>query len=159
MSKAYDRVEWKFLEIIMLAMGFDVKFVDVVLRCISTVSFFTVINGKPVDFFLPSRGLRQGDPFSHLFVAYNSFIFGDASHNQAIEVRCILATYEAASGQQINLEKILMGFRKNTRVKDQDVVKQILGVGEVEKHGKYLGLPVVTGKSKKEIFDDLQEWV
>lgn len=39
MSKAYDRIEWKFLQAIMLRMGFAEKWVDLIMLCISTAQY------------------------------------------------------------------------------------------------------------------------
>ena len=39
MSKAYDRVEWVFLEKAMMHLGFSGKFVNIIMSCIKTVSF------------------------------------------------------------------------------------------------------------------------
>lgn len=36
-------------------------------------------------------------------------------------------------------------------------IKTILGVTEISKHNKYLGMPATVGKSKKEIFGVLKE--
>jgi hypothetical protein len=69
MRKAYDRVEWQYLEAIMLRLGFDVEWVKLVMRMISTVSFSVLFNGTPLESFRPSRGIRQGDPISpYLFL-------------------------------------------------------------------------------------------
>ena len=64
MSKAYDRVEWVFLEEMMVKMGFPMPFIRVIMHCVSTASFALLINGQPSRMFCPSRGLRQGDPLS-----------------------------------------------------------------------------------------------
>ena len=69
MSKAYDRVEWSFLKLLMLRMGFHEKWVDLMMMCITTVSYSLLIDGETTEKIIPSRGIKQGDPISpYLFL-------------------------------------------------------------------------------------------
>jgi hypothetical protein len=65
MMKAYDRVEWVYLEAIMKMLGFCDSFVRQVMTGVTTVSFSLLFNGGRSSEFHPCRGIRQGDPISH----------------------------------------------------------------------------------------------
>ena len=58
MDKAYDRVEWIFLEKIMLRMGFHKHQVDLIMTCITTVRLTVQHNGRELDQIMPRRVLR-----------------------------------------------------------------------------------------------------
>lgn len=69
MSKAYDRMEWNFLEVMLCRLGFIEKWINLLMPCVRTVTCSILLNGRPYEHIAPSRGLRQGDLLSpYLFI-------------------------------------------------------------------------------------------
>lgn len=68
-SKAYDRVEWYFLEKAMRYLGFSEDWIRIMMECVKSVQYQILINGTPYGEIKLTRGLRQGDSLSpYLFV-------------------------------------------------------------------------------------------
>jgi hypothetical protein len=63
LSKAYDRVDWGFLQCLLEKLS---RWVQWIMTCVLTVRYSVRFNGMPSYSFSPSRGLRQGDPLSHI---------------------------------------------------------------------------------------------
>lgn len=57
MSKAYDRVEWCFREVLLDKLGFERVWINWVMACVSTVSYSVLLNGRSHGYIKPERGL------------------------------------------------------------------------------------------------------
>ncbi|XP_021725132.1 uncharacterized protein LOC110692446 [Chenopodium quinoa] len=111
MSKAYDRVEWGFLE-----------------RVIYVVPTKGLRQGDPIS---PYLFLIVADAFSTMLskAANDRLIHG-------ARVSDIISKYERASGQSVNLTKTDVIFSKGVIESRRREIVDILGVREVDKHEK-----------------------
>ncbi|KAK3218733.1 hypothetical protein Dsin_012703 [Dipteronia sinensis] len=187
MSKAYDRIER-----MMRKLGFSDRWISLVMRCISFVSYSFVLNGTVCGLVHPSKGLRQGDlllPYlflicaegfsslisqavsmreiqgfqcsrngltiSHLFFADDSLLFAQATDYNCKSIRRILDTYARASGQVINFAKLAMCVSPSVSSHECTRLAAFIGIGVVDCHESYLGLPCLAGMRKKEIFSGI----
>jgi hypothetical protein len=69
LSKAYDWVDWCFLEKALVKLGFNSTWVQWTMACVSSVRYSIRFNGVLSEPFRPTHGLCQGDPLSpYLFL-------------------------------------------------------------------------------------------
>eukprot|EP00253_Pinus_taeda_P031311 PITA_31311 len=66
LSKAFDRVSWLFIKMILIHLGFPHAYITWIMACLTSPSFSILINGSATPFFHSKRGLRQGCPLSPL---------------------------------------------------------------------------------------------
>lgn len=59
MSKAYEKMEWNYLKRVMEEMGLNVRMVNLIMGCVTSASFFILINETPKGHIISNRGLRQ----------------------------------------------------------------------------------------------------
>lgn len=77
MSKAYDRVEWAFVSQVLQRLCFHEKLINLVMQCITTVSYSFLINETAYGSVTPQRGIRHGDPISpYIFILCGEVLTG-----------------------------------------------------------------------------------
>ncbi|KAL5538284.1 hypothetical protein UlMin_045689 [Ulmus minor] len=105
MSKVYDRVEWQFLEGMMIKLGFATQWVELVMHCASWVSYSFLINRE-----------------------VEGLIFCRAKMNDCTHLRGYLDNYSKVSGQLINFDKSALSFSTNTLVRDRNAIYNLFGI-------------------------------
>ncbi|XP_020173489.1 uncharacterized protein [Aegilops tauschii subsp. strangulata] len=135
MMKAYDRVEWQYLKSIMLKLGFNTRWVDIVMSLVTPTA----------------------PPVSHLLFADDSLLFFKANGMGANEVHHVLETYCQATGQRINHTKSSIYFSKGVPDSVRQEIKDVLHVPNETLNEKYLGMPSDIGSSKYGAFKYLKD--
>lgn len=189
MSKAYNRMEWSFLESVMRSIGFRKFFIRLLMLCVTSISYFILDNGEPKGmimfrgdplssflFLLCSEGLnglifkatREGDIRGYSLCSRSPrlthLLFVDDSllfckANQQ-DCRKILDILETCWNTEG--DKSIQARRLFSLVKllwRTAVIKEALGVQEIHQYEKYLGLPSLIGWNKKASFDYIKERV
>ncbi|KAL0406666.1 UNVERIFIED_CONTAM: hypothetical protein Slati_3980500 [Sesamum latifolium] len=165
-SKAYDRVERRFLESVLIRLGFHPRFVSLIMTCVTTVSFSYLLNEAFSGMIhkVETEGHIERIAVSrialtvpHLLFADDTLIFCQASLEALSCIRGILQSFENASGLKINTYKSAMVFSRNVEEDSRFELANILGVTVAPKHDKYIGLPTVVGRSKRELFEGIKD--
>ena len=69
LEKAYDRLSWSFIRDTLEKLGVPNTWIMNIMNCVETTRMSVLWNGKKLDWFKPTKGIRQGDAISpFLFV-------------------------------------------------------------------------------------------
>ena len=69
LEKAYDRLEWSFIRLTLQFFKFPSDWINLIMSCVSSTTLSVLVNGERLTEFVPSRGIRQGNPLSpYLFI-------------------------------------------------------------------------------------------
>jgi hypothetical protein len=75
LKKAFNTVQWPFLQQLLLSYSFPNRFVHRIMQCVETTFFSIVVNGNIYGLFQGKNGVRRGDLLSHyLFIAYMEYL-------------------------------------------------------------------------------------
>lgn len=103
------------------------------------------------------RVVRGAPTISHVLFVNDAFLFFRADIEECRTLKHILVVYKEASGQAINYGKSGYVCSNNVAVELSEAISHILGVTYPTNTGRYLGLPSLVGKKKKDIFAHLRD--
>lgn len=105
----------------------------------------------------PIKMGRRGLPLSHLFFADDLIVFGQTSEVQMTTFKRIITQFCAASGHKVSLSKTKVYFSKNVSVCSRRAICSRLGYNEMNSLGKYLGVPLITGRVSASTYQYLSQ--
>ncbi|KAA3475342.1 reverse transcriptase [Gossypium australe] len=157
----------KDVEAFCLGILNEEELVILVMKCISTVSYAVNISGNRDSVFQPTRGLRQRGPLSPCLFLYAGFLKGVKASRRGPAISHLLFTddcimfdilkeYERCFGQCVNFNKSTIFFSSNTTEGVKEEISNVIGVRVSTNMERYLGLPNVVGRRKKESFQNLK---
>ncbi|GJS28729.1 putative RNA-directed DNA polymerase [Tanacetum coccineum] len=148
-EKAFDSLDWGFLDHIMEQMGFSHKWRKWIRGCLESAYGSVLVNGSPTKEFKIQKGLRQGDPLSpFLFIiavealhvtiqeakSKNIFVGAkvglnkiDISHLQFADDALIMGKWSLDNAK--NLFRLLRCFHMASGLKVNFSKSKIFGIG------------------------------
>ena len=98
---------------------------------------------------------KNGMTIPMLSFADDTIIFAKAKTENALFIKNLLQEFGQVSGLQINYNKSSLQVSSNVPATVINQLTQILGVKSTTCLEKYLGIPLVKGRIRREVFNDL----
>lgn len=89
--------------------------------------------------------------FLFFFFADDCLLFGRTNSNKANCLMITLDRYQKASVQVVNLDKLEDICIRNIHDEVKEFIQNWMGIKTVVSHSRYLGLPIIFGRSKKDV--------
>lgn len=120
-----------------------------------TEGLIGLLNNAVAKHLLYGIHIYQDAPkISHLLFANDCIFFGRATVDDVGVLSSFLQKYEMLSGQKVNFHKSEMIFNPNTS--DTLRLSATIGVHVVASHCIYLGLPIMVGCYRRQIFYNIK---
>uniref|UniRef100_A0A803PW73 Reverse transcriptase n=1 Tax=Cannabis sativa TaxID=3483 RepID=A0A803PW73_CANSA len=162
MSKAYDRIEWPFLEAMLRKMGFLENWICLVMTCVSTAKYTVIHDAYEYERngWLHGCKVANGAPrITHMLFADDSYLYCKATLQEAQRIQELLLKFESASGQQVNFAKSSIFFSNNTDSNVQTQICNYLHMDVADDGSFYLGLPSTLSRNKTAVLGFMREKV
>ena len=125
--KAYDCLEWSFIRKILQVFCFPNEMIKLIMSCVSTTTISILINGGKSSSFKPTRGIRQGDPFSpYLFILcmeYLGFLINECCRMK--DWIPLKASRQSLGVSHLFFIDNLMLFAKANKASDESIKKAL----------------------------------
>ncbi|GJV34750.1 putative RNA-directed DNA polymerase, eukaryota, reverse transcriptase zinc-binding domain protein [Tanacetum coccineum] len=131
-EKAFDTVSWKYLDHMLLSLGFGSKWRRWIQVCLHSATSSILVNGSPFSEFSIKCGLRQGDPLSP---------FQFINVMEGLHIAMQNAVFYLALGLKINASKANV-FGLGVSSQDVKDMASDTGCSSGNIPFSYLGLPL-----------------
>ncbi|PNX74924.1 ribonuclease H, partial [Trifolium pratense] len=164
--KAYDRVNWKFLQDTLLKFKFPPVIISLIMFGLTHSSNTILWNGSKTEAFTPVRGLRQGDPLSpYLFVLCMERL--GAMIERQVNISCWKPMQMVKNGTKLShlffADDVLLFAKATTKSSSRvsrHIRENIAGCSQIQatdRFEKYLGFKMFHGKVRKQDYSDVYD--
>ncbi|XP_010236428.1 uncharacterized protein LOC104584030 [Brachypodium distachyon] len=135
-------------------LGFATQWISWIMACVTSVRYSIKLNGNLLESFSPTRGLRQGDPLSpllFLFVAdgLSALLQKEAQLNRISPIH--ICRRSPGVSHLLFADDTLLFFKADSNEASKNEIKIILQVQADGFEAKYLGLPTLEGRMRKDL--------